>query len=150
MRAAFDHNHAAIPHLFKKYYNGKFEEAAATGDPNNSLPSGSYTPVLKQNFSPSILYDPTTRQAILATQAGPNGIEFRASSNLTQWSEKPLYILNEAVAGEGFAVRYPSLVRITGKEGQPQSWLFYSHAPVKQQSWAHTTFMARPILTVAP
>lgn len=150
MQAAFHHDREAIPHLFKKYYKGKFQEAAATGEPNNSVPSGLYAHVLKQNFSPSIIYDPTTHQAILATQAGANGIEFRASSNLTQWPEKPLYILNEAVAGEGFAVRYPSLVRITGKEGQPQTWLFYSHAPVNRQTWENTTFMARPVLTVAP
>jgi len=150
MRAAFHHDQKAVPHLFKKYYKGKFAEAAATGRPDNSLPSGLYTHVLKQNFSPSIIYDSMTLQAILATQAGPNGIELRASNRLTQWSEKPLYALNEATSGEGFAVRYPSLVRITGEEGQPQTWLFYSHAPVNQQTWGNTTFMARPVLTAIP
>lgn len=82
MRAAFQQKQDAVPHLFKKYHKGAFEEPAATGVPNNSERSGLFTPVLKENFSPSIIYDPMTHQAILATQAGPNGIEFRASNSL--------------------------------------------------------------------
>lgn len=147
MRAAFKGDQEAMPHLFKKYHNGKFEPPAATGEPNNSEHSGSYSPVLEGNFSPSIIYDPTTGQAILATQAGLKGIELRASNCLTRWSEKPLYILNEPSRTQPYSVRYPSLVQITGKEGPPQTWLFYSHAPVGEQTWAKTTFMARRVLT---
>lgn len=145
MKAAFHNDTAAIPQLFKKYYNAEFKEPAATGEPNNSQPSGLYTPILAQNFSPSIIYDPITRRAILATQSGPDGIEFRASDNLTQWPTTPIYTLNESV--ENFAVRYPSLIRTTDKDGQPRMWIFYSHAPINQQTWAGTTFMARAITT---
>jgi hypothetical protein len=146
MKAAFRHHIAG--NLFKKYHNGEFKEPAATLDPQNFRRSGAYTPVLSQNFSPSIIYDPATRQAILATQAGPDGIEFRASSTLTHWPPTPLYTLNESI--ENFAVRYPSLILTTGKEGQPQLWLFYSHAPLENQTWAQTTLMARAITTAAP
>jgi hypothetical protein len=144
IRSAFNHGRPAVSGLFKKYYQGKFEEPAATGDPENSIPSGRYTPLLQGAFSPSIVYEPVSQQAVLSTQAGKKGIEFRASGDLAQWSADPVAVLNESPE---YTVRYPSLIEMLGSESgaTPQLWLFYSHGQGSHPAWKETSFMARCI-----
>lgn len=142
MQAAFSNNKVDVSHLFKKYYQGKFEEPAATGNPNNSINSGRFSPVLKKGFSPSVIYDPISGIAILATQPGKDGIEFRLSNNLLQWPEAANATLKEP----SDSVRYPSLMETVNEAGGvPQLWIFYSHGPGDNPTWAQTDFMARTI-----
>ncbi len=149
--AAFNHaDKKPVFNLFQKYYKGTFKEPAATGNPNNAEPSGLYSPVLKSGYSPSIIYDPDTGLAILATQAEKQGrvgpttrIEFRVSSDLVRWSKDPLTFLDESALK--FSVRYPSLIETSEKDGASHLWLFYSHGPGDHPSWSKTTFMARAI-----
>ena len=154
LKAVDDPNGAAVPYLFRKYYKGPlekeghFDEPAATTDPNNNIPSGRYTPVLDKAFSPSIIYDPISRRALLAYQV-PNQhtIAFRLSSNLVELpASTQLAILDER---PNHGVRYPSLIQ-TGGEDDPQLWIFYTHDPVDSKgSWDTATFMARQIQITA-
>ncbi len=147
IKAVYDTNTAAVPYLFRKYYNGNFDEPAATTDVNNNIPSGLYSEVLPGAFSPSIIYDPTSRRAILAYQV-PNEhtIAFRTSSNLVEWnpSQLPLATLDERPK---YWVRYPSLIQTGGEQGNaPQLWIFYTHDPNDSKgAWTKATFMARSI-----
>lgn len=138
-------NTSAVPYLFRKYYQGKFDEPAATTDPNNNIPSGRYSPVLSGAFSPSIIYEPTTQRALLAYQI-PNDhtIAFRASSNLVEWDTKqpPIAVLDERPQ---HWVRYPSLTEAGGEQSNPQLWIFYTHDPIGGGDWKTATFMARSI-----
>lgn len=147
MRVAFSDDKPAVAHLFKKYYQNKFEEPAATGNANNAIPSGHYSPILKGAFSPSIIYDPVTGLAILATQPGKNGtIEFRVSANLLQWPAEANGKLDEAPT---YSARYPSLIETISEPGAtPQLWIFYSHGPGENPAWKQTDFMARTIKIV--
>ena len=79
--AAFARDHAAAPTLFKKYHQGAFDQPAASGDPNDAVPSGLYTPLESATFEISVLYDRAIDQAIMAAKAGAQ-IEFRTSSDL--------------------------------------------------------------------
>jgi hypothetical protein len=115
-----------------------------TDDPNNNIPSGRYTPVLNQAFSPSIIYDPVSHGALLAYQVPKqHTIALRLSSNLVEWpASAQAVILDER---PNHWVRYPSLIQ-TGSEENPQLWIFYTHDPVDSQgSWSTATFMARQI-----
>lgn len=154
LKAVNDPKSTAVQHLFWKYYKGPsdieghFNEPAVTGDPNNNIPSGRYTPVLEKAFSPSIIYDPASGGALLAYQV-PNEhtIAFRLSSSLVEWpASTQLAILDER---PNHWVRYPSLIQ-TGGEDNPQFWIFYTHDPVGSKgSWNSATFMARQIKITA-
>jgi len=147
INAVHDPNTSTVPYLFRKYYNGKFDEPAATTDPNNNIPSGRYSPILSAVFSPSIIYEPVTQSALLAYQV-PNEhtIAFRMSGNLVNWdSTKPIATLDERK--QSFWVRYPSLIQTgAGERNDSQLWIFYTHDPEGSKgSWQTATFMARSI-----
>jgi hypothetical protein len=151
IEAAFAGDGPALTGLFRKYFDGGFEEPAAPPDPNGTLPSnnaGRYTPLLKNAFSPSVIYDAATRQVILATVAAGH-IQLRVSSNLLDWSQAPVATLIEAPP---FAeVRYPGLIgeledaSVAG--GHP--WLFYSREP-PGGTWPQTEFMVAPLQVSSP
>ncbi len=146
IEAAFAGDGVTLTGLFRKYFNGGFEEPAAPPDPNGTLPTnnaGRYTPVLKNAFSPSAVYDATAGQVILATVASAQ-IQLRVSQNLLDWSQPAVATLAEAAP---FAeVRYPSLIgelddaNVAG--GAP--WLFYSREP-PDGTWPQTEFMTKRI-----
>ena len=156
IEAAFAGDGTTLRGLFKKYFNGGFEEPAAPPDPNGTLPTnnaGRYTPILKNAFSPSAVYDATAGQVILASVASGQ-IQLRVSQNLLDWSQPPVATVAEAAP---FAeVRYPSLIgelddaNVAG--GAP--WLFYSREP-PGGTWPETEFMVtslqvQPFLPAVP
>jgi hypothetical protein len=134
--------------IFRKYYKGGFTEPAATSDANNAIPSGHYTHVLQDAFSASIIYEPASHQAVLATQAGKKGIEFRASSDLAKWPVDPIAAITDDPPPS--TVRYPSLLEIVRDEpgAKPQLWIFYSRGDGVHASWPNTDFMARTIQVI--
>jgi len=98
IEAAFAGDGTTLSGLFKKYFNGGFEEPAAPPVPNGTLPAnnaGRYTPVLKNAFSPSAVYEATAGQVILATVASAQ-IQLRVSQNLLDWSRPAVATLAEA------------------------------------------------------
>jgi hypothetical protein len=142
IQAAFTGDGVTLRGLFRKYYNGGFTEPAAPPDPNSTDPAnnaGRYTPVLKGQFSPSVLYDGATRQVILATVNAAH-IQLRASANLLDWSQPPLATLMEVAPHP--EVRYPSLIgeQEDASVGGGRPWLFYSREP-SNGTWAQTEFM---------
>jgi len=149
IEAAFAGDGVTLSGLFRKYFNGGFEEPAAPPDPNGTLPTnnaGRYTPILKNAFSPSAVYDATAGQVILATVASAQ-IQLRMSKNLLDWSQPAVATLAEAAP---FAeVRYPSLIgelddaNVAG--GAP--WLFYSREP-PGGTWPQTEFMVASLRVV--
>src|SRR5262245_8847834 len=141
IEAAFAGGGTTLSGLFRKYFNGGFEEPAAPPDPNGTLPTntaGRYTPLLKNAFSPSAIYDAVAGQVILASVASKQ-IQLRVSRNLLDWSQPAVATVAEAAP---FAeVRYPSLIgdldaNVAG--GAP--WLFYSREP-PDGTWPQTEFM---------
>src|SRR5262245_48315127 len=92
IQAAFAGDGTTLTGLLKKFSNGSFEQPAAPADPNGILPAntaGQYTPILKNAFSPSAVYDATIGQVILATVASKQ-IQLRVSKNLLDWSQPPV------------------------------------------------------------
>jgi hypothetical protein len=155
LKAANDPDSAAVRSLFRKYYKGPsdieghFNEPAVTDDPNNNIPSGRYTPVLNQAFSPSIMYDPVSHGALLAYQVPKeHTIALRLSSNLVEWPPSAQAVILDERPSHHW-VRYPSLIQ-TGSEENPQLWIFYTHDPIDSKgSWNTATFMARQIQITA-
>jgi hypothetical protein len=153
--AAFAGDSAAFPTLFHKYYNPSgtlaardaFTEPGVSADvTNNDQASGRFTPVLTKAFSPSVLYDATLGQVILASTTTNSAtvriIELRSSNNLLNWGAAAVTI-DESAAG--MEVRYPSLI---GDQPNPSAggaapYLFYSHEPVSTPTWPNTTLVVR-------
>jgi hypothetical protein len=156
--AAFAGDGATLLGLFRKYYTGAFGEAGAPADPNSTSPTntaGRYTPILKAAFSPSVLYDATTGQVILAYVAGKQNasqlghIEIRMSRSLLDWTQPPLATLSEAASS--LEVRYPSLIGELedASVGGPRPWLFYSREPL-DGTWPQTEFAVARLLVHGP
>jgi hypothetical protein len=158
--AAFAGNSAAFPTLFKKYYNPNgtlatrdafTEPGVGTDTVNNAQPSGNFTPVLTKAFSPSILYDVTVGQAILASTntnaAGVRIIELRTSASLVSWPAMAAATVDESALATSTEVRYPSLIgeRPSPAVGATAPYLFYSHEPVSVPTWPNTTLEARRV-----
>jgi hypothetical protein len=139
--AAFAHKLDAVSGLFKKYYNGKFEEPAATGHPDNIPESGHFTPILDGGFSPSALYDASMGAVILGSGDG-NDLALRTSSNLVSWPQTP----GTTVSGGSAELTYPSLIGdIDGNVGGANPLLFYSYTDPASGGWSKTTFTARKL-----
>lgn len=127
--AAFAGNTAQFPTLFHKYYQGAFTEPATSGDPNAANPAGHYTPVVADAGSfPTVLYDSSIHQYLMAYTTGNDAIVMRRGDNLLTWSDP---IATGAISQPGESILYPTLV---GEGSDPYTgngnpWLFYVHAP---------------------
>jgi hypothetical protein len=127
----------------------RLSRAGVSGDPNDALNSGHSTPVLAvPGYSPSLVYDRTLGQAILATSRHPTGgayyMDIRTSADLTQWPQA----IAVSVSDMNLEDRYPSLI---GEDPNPmvggaQPWLFFSQVNPPGGPWTGTTFMNVPLV----
>lgn len=126
--------------VFSKWYMGGFTQPGWGGHPNDAVNSGHYSTILSvPGFSPSMIYDRTINQYILAVQSG-DSVDFRVSPNVTQWSTAPLAVLTDIASFD----RYPSLIGelpdpdIAG----PAPWLYFSQVTPADASatWPDSTF----------
>jgi hypothetical protein len=127
--AAFDRNTGAFPTLFKKYWKGAFTEPGTSSDPNAATNSGHYTPIIAQagNF-PTVLFDNSTQQYLIAYTTGNNAIAMRRGMSLLSWSDP---IVSGAITDGSNSILYTTLVG-EGSDpstGEGDSWLFYVRAP---------------------
>ncbi len=130
---AFGGNTAAFPTLFKKFYNGGFTEPATGGDPNAATNSGHYTPLI-DSFGgfPTVLYDASTQQYLIAYNSNNTTISLQHSSTLLSWSGP---IASGAISdGTNFDL-YPTLVGegTDPTTGNGNPWLFY----ITATDWPH-------------
>jgi hypothetical protein len=142
--AAFTGNSAAFPTLFRKYYRGNFTEPATSADPDAANPSGHYTPIVHDagNF-PTVIYDTSVHQYLMAYTTGNNAIVMRRGDNLLTWSNP---ISTGGISNPGESILYTTLVGegsnpLTGN-GNP--WLFYVRAP-KWPAWAGAVVVNRQV-----
>jgi hypothetical protein len=128
--AAFERDTAAFPGLFKKYWQGAFTQPGTSGDPNAASHSGHYTPIIAQVASfPSVLYDSSTLQYLMAYTTGNNSIAMRFGTSLLSWSDP---VASGAITDGSDSILYTTLVGegsdpATG-DGDP--WLFYVRDPI--------------------
>lgn len=117
----------AAGEFFRKYHDGRFDEPATSGDPNDGARSGRYTPLVKNAFMPSALFDHYLGKALLAV-VRDHAVEIRASASLLDWSAAPIATVDEKPERE---IRYPSLVGDTESPavGGRSPWLFYVDEP---------------------
>jgi hypothetical protein len=139
---AFAGNTAAFLTLFKKFYNGAFTEPGTSGDPNAAANSGHYTAIIAAAGSfPSVLYDASTRQYLIAYTTANNAIAMRHGSTLLSWSDP---VLSGAITDGTNTILYPTLVG-EGTDpgtGNGNPWLFYLDATAWPQ-WPSATIMSR-------
>lgn len=139
---AFAGNTAAFPTLFKKFYNGGFTEPATSGDPNAASNAGHYSPVVAAAGSfPSVLYDASTQQFLLAYTTSNHAIVMQHGSTLLSWSGP---IASGAITDGTNSILYPTLV---GEGDDPATgngtpWLFYISA-TDWPSWPTATVVSR-------
>ncbi len=139
---AFSGNTSAFPSLFKKFYNGAFTEPATSGDLNAAINSGHYTAVIPTPGSfPSVLYDSSTQQYLIAYTTGNNAIAMQHGSTLLSWSGP---IASGAITDGSNTILYPTLV---GEGSDPSTasgnpWLFYIDA-TDWPSWPSATYVSR-------
>ncbi len=163
--AAFAGNTAAFPTLFHKYYNpggalairNAFTQAGVSSDTiNNNQSSGLFTPLLTKAFSPTLMYDASVRQVLLASttqNAGVEIIELRASPNVVQWTQTPVLVtIDESGGATATEVRYPSLIgdQPERSAGGLSPYLFYSHEPTATPTWPNTTLVVRRLPITIP
>jgi hypothetical protein len=139
--AAFAQDPTSGPTLFHKWYAGDFTQPGVSGDPNDALPSGAFTPVAGATYEESVLYDRTINQAILAYRTPIGSIEIQTTSDLVNWPGTPIASVSEEVDG---GLRYPSLIGETtnANAGATQPWLFYTAGDV----WRYSTFENRRLV----
>jgi hypothetical protein len=144
--AALSRNTASFPTLFKKFYNGAFTEPGTSGDPNAATNSGHFTPVMLTAASgPSVVYDTSTRQWLIAFCEQNDSIHLRNSATLTSWPTAD-------AAGGSFSNApngeiYPTLL---GESGDPQiangnPYLVYVKSTAPWPSWPDSTVMERVV-----
>jgi hypothetical protein len=139
---AFAGNTAAFPTLFKKFYNGAFTEPGTSGDPNAAANSGHYTAIIAAAGSfPSVLYDASTQQYLIAYTTGNNAIAMRHGSTLLSWSGP---VLSGAITDGTNTILYPTLVGegTDPSTGNSNPWLFYLTATAWPQ-WPSATIVSR-------
>lgn len=139
---AFARNTAAFPTLFKKFYNGAFTEPGTSGDPNAAANSGHYTPVIAAVGSfPSVLYDASTQQYLIAYTTGNNAIAMRHGSTLLSWSGP---IASGAITDGTNSILYTTLIGegTDPATGNGDPWLFYVTAP-NWPNWPAATVVSR-------
>ena len=141
--AALAGNTAIFPGLFRKYYQGSFTQPATSNDPNAAVNSGHYTPVVPVVGSfPSVLYDASTQQYLLAYTTGNNAVEMRNGSTLLSWSAP---IASGAIGGTGNLL-YPTLV---GEGADPligngNPYLYYVRS-TGNPFWTNATVISRRV-----
>jgi hypothetical protein len=151
--AAMTGDTAAFPTLFKKYYKssssetGGFIQPATSGDPNDAVNSGHYTPVFARPIGqPTVLYDSRINQFLAAYES--NWILYmQAAPNLLQWSGT---ILPGAMADDSpNQIGYPTLV---GEGSNPAiggraPYLFYMSSVAPFPTWGQqgTTYASRRV-----
>lgn len=139
---AFAGNTAAFPTLFKKFYNGAFTEPGTSGDPDAAANSGHYTPVIAAVGSfPSVLYDTSTQQYLIAYTTGNNAIAMQHGSTLLSWSGP---IASGAITDNTDSILYTTLIG-EGSDpatGNGEPWLFYITAP-NWPNWPAATVVSR-------
>ncbi len=139
---AFSGNTAAFPTLFQKFYKGAFTEPGTSGDPNAAINSGHYSAVIAAPGSfPSVLYDASTQQYLIAYTTGNNAIAMQHGTTLLSWSGA---IVSGAITDGTNTILYPTLV---GEGNDPATgsgdpWLFYIDA-TDWPSWPSATFVSR-------
>jgi hypothetical protein len=131
--------------VFKKFYQGAFNEPGVGGDPNDATNSGHYTPVMPvPGFEPTVLYDRTIGQFLLVTKRTvgnpPTGLflDVRASADVTSWPATSIASLSDP----SLENRYPSLI---GEDPNPMvggahPWLFFTQN-AWMAPWSQSTFM---------
>ena len=143
LTAAFAGNTAAFPTLFTKFYNSGWTQPGTSGDPNAALNSGHYTPIIATTGAfPSIVYDSTTQQYLLAyAAANHTSITLQHGASLLSWSGP---ITSGTITDGTNALLYPTLIGEgsdpTTSSGNP--WLFYLDATV-WPSWPAATIVNR-------
>ena len=147
--AAFALDRAAAPTLFKKYYAGAFDQPAASGDPNDAVGAGLYSPLADATYEVSVLYDRAIDQVIMAAKVpATSQIGFRTSADLVTWPTAPVATALVPATGDG-GLRYPSLIGETDDTsvGATAPWLFYTDG----DTWKTSTFERRQLqITVKP
>jgi hypothetical protein len=134
VNAAVGQDTAVFPALFKKYWQGAFSEPGTSGDANAASNSGHYTPIVEEAGSyPTVIFDASTQQYVMAYTTGNNAVVLRHGPSLLSWSAP---VDSAAIANTGGSILYPTLVGegsdpATG-EGDP--WLVYVRAP-KWPDW---------------
>ncbi len=104
--AAFAGHATEVGKLFRKLRDSRFDEPATSGHPDDAKRSGRFSPILRNAFMPSALYDRPMGKVLLATIRS-RAVQIRASANLLEWPDAPLVTLDEQPERE---IRYPSLV----------------------------------------
>ena len=139
---AFAGNTAAFPTLFKKFYNGGFTEPGTSGDPNAAANSGHYTAVIAAAGSfPSVLYDASTQQYLIAYTTGNNAIAMQHGSTLLSWSGP---ITSGAITDGADTLLYPTLIGegTDPTTGSGDPWLCYISA-TDWPNWSSATLVSR-------
>ena len=139
---AFAGNSAAFPGLFKKFYNGAFSEPGTSGDPEAATNSGHYTPVVAAAGSfPSVLYDASTAQYLIAYTTGNNAIVMRHARHSCR-GRSPSH--RGALTDGTNTILYPTLVGEGADPGTGQGhpWLFYVDA-TNWPDWSSATLVDR-------
>jgi hypothetical protein len=149
----------AVASLFSKYYadsgTATWTQPGTSGTPDNSAPSGNFTPLFKDEggIMPSVLFDSTSGQYLLAFQAASDGTQnydasgicIRTSTDLIHWSPSnaapgasppacaaPFYRTSPDSSGTARMDVYPTLIGDTGDPltGGAAPVVFYQNFPV--------------------
>lgn len=142
--AALTGDTARFPTLFRKYHGGGFTEPATSGDPDAALPSGHYTPIVSDPGDfPTVVYDTSIHQYLLAYTTGNDAIVMRSGKDLLTWSDP---IAAGAISSPGEGLVYTTLV---GEEDDPftshgDPRLVYVHAP-KWPDWPGAVVVNRRV-----
>jgi hypothetical protein len=130
VNAAFARNTGAFPMLFQKYWQGAFTQPATSSDPNAASNSGHYTPVIAEAGSfPSVLYDNSTQQYLIAYTTDNDAIALRHGPSLLSWSQP---VASAAIVDGTDKILYATLIGEgsdpTTADGDP--WLYYVRDPI--------------------
>jgi hypothetical protein len=145
--AAFAGNTAAFPTLFQKYYQGGWTQPATSSDPNAATNAGHYTPVVAASADfPSVVYDTSTQQYVMAYGADNNSVAMVYGATLLSWSAP---IASGAIAYTGAGLVYPTLV---GESSDPtvsngSPYLYYVHSPNAWPDWPDANVVYRQLHT---
>ena len=129
VNAAFANNTAVVPTLFQKFYQGGFTQPATSSDPNAATPSGHYTPLFATALDfPSVLYDTSTQQYVMAYNTDNNAVGMRYGSNLLTWSDPiPSGAITNGTGGLVYTTLVGESSDPTVSNGNP--YLYYIASP---------------------
>ena len=114
--------------LFKKYYNGSFSQPGVSDLANSAAGGGAYTPLFISQGNaafPSVAWDSTFNQFVMAYAIAWSGIYVRYSSDGINWSTPTQVASGGTAPAGGNAMFYPTVFNTGGGDPQTLGSQFY-------------------------